>query len=180
MPLFIVCLSLAHPAHGGLEFLVQRVEGDRGTLALGVYHEIEMMRDAIAGLSKDFPETALDTISDHGISDPARNRNPKPVMLHIIRQPEEDETSRVHLPAATINSLVVRRSRYSISFRKSFVGFSNHSRSASFALSPDDVSEPAGPLWSTCALETRASFFAGCCWAGMSSSWSPPLRLPEN
>ena len=171
MALFIVSLSLAHPAHGGLELRAQRVEGDRGAVTLGVYHEIEMMWDVIAGPSKDFPETALDTISDHGISDPARNRNPKPVMLHTIRQPEEDETSRMHLPAAIVNSLVVRRSRYSISFRKSFVGFSSHSRSASFALSPDDVSEPAGPLWSTCAREIRGSFFAGCCWAGMSSSW---------
>jgi hypothetical protein len=154
-----------------LEFLAQRVKGDHGAVTLGVYHEIEMMRDVIAGLSKDFPETALDTISDHGISNPARNRNPKPVMLHIIRQPEEDETSRMQLLAAIVNPLIVRRSRYPISFRKSFAGFSNHSRSASFALSPVDVSEPTGPLWSPCALEIRASFFAGCCWAEMSSSW---------
>src|SRR5437867_9394523 len=89
MALFIVSLSLAHPAHGGLELRAQRVEGDRGAVTLGVYHEIEMMWDVIAGPSKDFPETALDTISDHCISDPARNRNRSEEHTSELQSPYE-------------------------------------------------------------------------------------------
>src|SRR5947209_20515154 len=97
MSLFIVSLSLAHPVHGGLELRAQRVEGDRGAVTLGVYHEIEMMWDVIAGPSKDFPETSLDTLSDHCISAPQRNRKTYLLMRHTIRQPKEEKHTQNQL-----------------------------------------------------------------------------------
>jgi hypothetical protein len=143
----LVLPAVAGPLDRSQELRFQNYIACPGTSCLCVDHHIVLTGNVAECPAKNFPEQALDTISDYRIADFPRNRNPEAMVPGTIVRPKQYKPVRVDLPSRLVNLCVVGRSGNPNFTGKSLGRRASHSLSAFCALWRAVASAPVCRLW---------------------------------